>query len=68
MVTTLLNTWRRNAGEAAICRPLNRELLTLVHGQKATADRLVNLEKLQHPGHTEHWYLEKCIYDLQRGR
>ncbi len=47
---------------------LKQELLTLVHGNTATADRLLNGEKRQHPNHTEKWYLEKVIYDLQRGR
>ncbi len=47
---------------------LEQELLTLVHGNTATANRLVNGEKRRHPNQTQQWYLEKVIYDLQRGR
>ncbi len=47
---------------------LKQELLTLVHGNPATANRLLNGEKRLHPNHKEKWYLEKVIYDLQRGR
>lgn len=45
---------------------LRRELLTIVHREQATADRLIAYEKRNHPGHTEQWYLEKVIYDLRR--
>lgn len=45
---------------------LRRELLTIVHGQQDTANRLIGYEKRNHPGHAEAWYLEKVIYDLRR--
>lgn len=48
------------------CRTLRRKLLNLVHHD--TAERLINSAKRQHPGKSERWYLEKVIYDLQRGR
>lgn len=48
------------------CRELRRKLLNLVHHN--TADRLISSAKRQHPGKSERWYLEKVIYDLQRGR
>lgn len=48
------------------CKPLRRKLLNLVHHN--TADRLISSAKRQHPGKSERWYLEKVIYDLQRGR
>ena len=48
------------------CKPLRRKLLNLVH--RDTADRLISSAKRQHPGKSERWYLEKVIYDLQRGR
>ncbi|MCJ8279987.1 MAG: hypothetical protein MJK14_08730 [Rivularia sp. ALOHA_DT_140] len=48
------------------CRTLRRKLLNLVHHD--TADRLISSAKRQHPGKSERWYLEKVIYDLQRGR
>lgn len=34
----------------------------------STADRLVDYEKIQYPGKTESWYLDKVLYDLTRGR
>ncbi|MGB6300449.1 MAG: hypothetical protein WBF90_30335 [Rivularia sp. (in: cyanobacteria)] len=48
------------------CKALRRKLLNLVHHN--TADRLISSAKRQHPGKSERWYLEKVIYDLQRGR
>ena len=48
------------------CKALRRKLLNLVHYD--TADRLISSAKRQHPGKSERWYLEKVIYDLQRGR
>ncbi len=48
------------------CKALRRKLLTLVH--RDVAERLINLAKRQHPGKSQSWYLEKVIYDLQRGR
>ncbi|MEL6162816.1 MAG: hypothetical protein AAFR37_03300 [Cyanobacteria bacterium J06628_3] len=48
------------------CKALRRKLLNLVHYN--TADRLIESAKRQHPGKSERWYLEKVIYDLQRGR
>lgn len=48
------------------CRELRRKLLNLVHYD--TADRLISSAKREHPGKSERWYLEKVIYDLQRGR
>ncbi|MEM1393428.1 MAG: hypothetical protein AAF757_07570 [Cyanobacteria bacterium P01_D01_bin.116] len=48
------------------CKALRRKLLNLVHYN--TADRLISSAKRQHPGKSERWYLEKVIYDLQRGR
>jgi hypothetical protein len=47
---------------------LHHELLVLVHGQSQTAQRLLDLERQHSPGHSEAWYLEKVIYDLQRRR
>ncbi|MGD1912583.1 MAG: hypothetical protein ACFB2X_17555 [Rivularia sp. (in: cyanobacteria)] len=48
------------------CKALRHKLLTLVH--RDVAERLIRLAKRQHPGKSERWYLEKVIYDLQRGR
>lgn len=35
---------------------------------KATAERLINAARFKTPGKSERWYLEKVIYDLERGR
>ena len=45
---------------------LRRELLKRV--DKKTANRLIRYEKLKNPGKPEHWYLDKIVYDLKRGR
>ena len=47
---------------------LKQQLMTLVHGNSATANRLLSGEQRSHPNHTQQWYLEKVIYDLQRAR
>lgn len=47
---------------------LRKKLLILVKNQHDIANNLIRLEKLKNPGHSERWYLEKLIYDLQRGR
>ncbi len=46
--------------------PLRRELLKRV--DPATADRLISSARRRTPGKSEHWYLEKVLYDLRRGR
>ncbi len=46
--------------------PLKRELLRRVSPE--TAERLIASERAKHPGKSEHWYLDKVIYDLKRGR
>ncbi|HBE18177.1 MAG TPA: hypothetical protein DEG17_16455 [Cyanobacteria bacterium UBA11149] len=49
------------------CHALNRELLQIVR-DRDIASRLVMSAKLNYPGKSEEWYLEKVIYDLRRGR
>ena len=56
----------RQLGEDARAAPLRREILKRV--SRDTADRLVKLARVQHPGKPEHWYLDKILYDLKRGR
>lgn len=48
------------------CGPLRHKLLKRV--DRGTADRLINAAKYKTPGKSERWYLEKVIYDLERGR
>ncbi|MGB3310154.1 MAG: hypothetical protein WBG32_12330 [Nodosilinea sp.] len=45
-----------------------RELLRLVGGNRAVADRLVEQVQLRNPHHSEQWCWEKAIYDIQRDR
>lgn len=45
-----------------------RELLRLVGGNRAVAERLVDQVQLRNPNHSEQWCWEKAIYDIQRDR
>jgi len=45
---------------------LRKKLMTLVKNREDMAEGLISTEKLKNPGHSERWYLEKVIYDLQR--
>jgi hypothetical protein len=73
ILTLLINKQRPSGGSRYYprksdrgCKALRRKLLNLVHHD--TADRLISSAKRQHPGKSERWYIEKVIYDLQRGR
>ena len=57
----IFNRWYQDYRQASVLSQLQRELFTLVHGQKDTAQRLINLEKIKHPGHPQSWYLDKVI-------
>lgn len=48
------------------CVPLKRELLRRL--QPDTASRLIASARFKNPDQPEHWYLEKVLYDLNRGR
>jgi hypothetical protein len=45
---------------------LRRKLIPLVHGDWNLANRLLQLARKKNPGHSEDWYWEKVIYDLER--
>jgi len=45
-----------------------RQLLRLVHGNRAMAQRLVAQVQARYPQHPEQWCWEKAIYDIQRDR
>jgi hypothetical protein len=47
---------------------LREQLLVLVNRDEALADRLIASAESQYPGHSEGWYLEKVIHDLERDR
>ena len=48
--------------------PTRRQLLRMVGGNRAVADRLVLQARQRYPGRSEQWYWEKAIYDIQRDR
>jgi hypothetical protein len=66
MTTKILETWWQQYREVKYCNHLENELFNLLHGQSNTAKRLIDLEKIKHPGQSESWYLDKVIYDLRR--
>jgi hypothetical protein len=45
-----------------------RELLRLVHGDVATANRLIDCELKRNPGRSLDWCLDKALWQLQRDR
>ncbi|NES71938.1 MAG: hypothetical protein F6K24_45425 [Okeania sp. SIO2D1] len=57
--------WQQLQGSSQ-SHALRRELLNRV--DSGTAQRLINQAKLNTPGKSECWYLEKVLYDLKRGR
>ena len=66
MKTNILNKWWQGYRESDRSNKLHHELMILLHGQSDTAQRLIDLEKIKHPGQSESWYLDKVIYDLKR--
>jgi len=59
--------WYQQMSQNRQCAPLRKKLLKLARSQDL-AERLIDHEKRKNPGKPEHWYLEKIIYDLRRGR
>jgi hypothetical protein len=47
---------------------LENRLISLLAGDRAAAQRLVEREKLNHPGMSEDWYWHRVIEDLERDR
>ncbi|TAE59871.1 MAG: hypothetical protein EAZ87_08105 [Nostocales cyanobacterium] len=45
-----------------------KKLVSLLHGDTATAERLIAGLMLKFPGKSDRWYIEKAIYDLDRDR
>jgi hypothetical protein len=45
-----------------------RQLLRLVGGNQAVAERLVEQVQLRNPSQSEQWCWEKAIYDIHRDR
>ncbi|WP_334311576.1 hypothetical protein, partial [Microcystis aeruginosa] len=66
------STSQNNRQNLPISQPklfyLERELLTLVNGDKALATRLLLNIRLRNPQRSKSWCYEKVIYDLKRDR
>lgn len=45
-----------------------RELLKLVHGDVATANRLIDCERKRNPERSLDWCIDKALWQLQRDR
>lgn len=52
----------------AMCRLLHDRILGMVYHDEQTATRLVNRVRLNYPGKSDQWVLEKVILDLERDR
>ncbi len=51
-----------------VSRSTRKELLGLVGGNAAVAQRLVSDVQARNPGRPEQWCWEKAIYDIERDR
>jgi len=49
-------------------RELRREVIRLLQGDAAAADRLIESVRRQNPGQGEEWCWEKVIFDIERDR
>lgn len=58
---------RKSRRESADPR-LWKQLMTMLHGDKAAATRLIEHERMRNPDKSEKWLLEKAIWQLQRDR
>lgn len=47
---------------------LQKRLMTLLHNDRAAANRLIANIQLNHPHQSINWAIEKAIYDLERDR
>jgi hypothetical protein len=45
-----------------------KELLTLVQGDTATANRLIDGERRRNPDRTSEWCVDKAVWQLKRDR
>lgn len=49
-------------------KQLWEQLMVLVARDEDLANRLISSAKTSYPGHSEGWYLDKVIHDLERDR
>ena len=66
MTTNVWNRLWQEYRESDRSNQLHHELMLILHNRSDTAQQLVELEKVKHPGQSESWYLDKVIYDLRR--
>ena len=63
---------RSRATEKGKARQLRCQIRQLLRQEKPesdhTIDRYIKSLQNRYPGHTEEWYLDKILYDLQRDR
>ncbi len=64
--------YMKRGGETSRERPLRAECRRSLNMPAKEADEIIDrqLHRLRekHPGKSEDWYLDKCLYDLQRDR
>lgn len=64
--------WKRSSSglgkEQALRQQIRRLLQQPPDSANETIDRYMANLKERYPGHSEEWYLEKIIYDLERDR
>ena len=58
----------QNSSSGKVNRSTRQQLMRLVNGNQAVADRLISRVRSQHPDRSEQWWWEKAIYDIQRDR
>lgn len=54
--------------KSASANRLQPKLISLLNGDRKTAERLLQAARLRHPEQSEQWLFEKVIHDLQRDR
>ncbi len=54
--------------DRGVSRSTRKQLIRLVGGNAAVAQRLVRDVQVRNPGRTEQWCWEKAIYDIERDR
>ncbi|GAP97743.1 hypothetical protein NIES2104_42900 [Leptolyngbya sp. NIES-2104] len=59
---------RKPSGSRVHYGQIDRQLLLLMHQDRAAAERLVDQMQRKHPERSRQWCIEKVKYDLQRDR
>lgn len=61
-------SWARSKSPESSTATLDRQLLLLLHQDRAAAERLVDQMQRKHPEKSRSWCIEKVKYDLARDR